>query len=228
MQQKDVNNCLLFLGVIDKKQEAFVKKVFTLHRISVRKPENIRLLQQAIACFDDAQAYKQLFLLFYPSLVPFAVSIIRSKEVAEEIVSDVFIKVWEKRHQLDKVENLPFYLFTAVKNKCITRLNDPKNKAQIDITDVSFEFRSIYYDPEQKMISAETIGQIHAAIQDLPPRCKLIFKLVKEEGLKYKEVAELLQLSVKTVENQMSLAFKKIGTAINFKLPQLMAAFSKN
>lgn len=194
----------------------------------MRKPENIRLLQQAIACFDDTQAYKQLFLLFYPSLVPFAVSIIKSKELAEEIVSDVFIRIWEKRHQLDKVENLSFYLFTAVKNKCITRLNGSKHKAEIMITDISFEFRSIYHDPEQRMISAEMITQIHALIQELPPRCKLIFKLVKEEGLKYKEVAELLQVSVKTVENQMSLAFKKIGTAINFKLPHLTAVFSKN
>ncbi|TMI86821.1 MAG: RNA polymerase sigma-70 factor [Bacteroidetes bacterium] len=194
----------------------------------MRKLENIRLLQQAIACFDDAQAYKQLFLLFYPSLVPFAVSIIRSRELAEEIVSDVFVKIWEKRHQLDKVENLPFYLFTAVKNKCITRLNDAKNRAEVDITEINFEFKSIYHDPEQKMISAEMINQIQAVIQELPPRCKLIFKLVKEEGLKYKEVAELLQLSVKTVENQMSLAFKKIGTAINFKLPHLTTAFSKN
>ena len=194
----------------------------------MRKLENIRLLQQAIACFDDAQAYKQLFLLFYPSLVPFAVSIIRSRELAEEIVSDVFVKIWEKRHQLDKVENLPFYLFTAVKNKCITRLNDSKNRAEVDITEINFEFKSIYHDPEQKMISAEMINQIQAVIQELPPRCKLIFKLVKEEGLKYKEVAALLQLSVKTVENQMSLAFKKIGTAINFKLPHLSTAFSKN
>jgi RNA polymerase sigma-70 factor (ECF subfamily) len=84
-----------------------------------------------------------------------------------------------------------------------------KNRTGITITDVSIEFKSIYHDPEQKMISAETIKQIQEAIQDLPPRCRLIFKLVKEEGLKYKEVAELLQLSVKTVENQMSVAFKK-------------------
>src|SRR5438874_8198529 len=213
---------------IDKKQEAFVEKVFTLQRISVRKPKNIRLLQQAIACFDDTQAYKQLFLLFYPSLVPFAVSIIKSKELAEEIVSDVFIKIWEKRHQLDKVENLSYYLFTAVKNKCLNQLYDVRNREGLDINDAVFEFKSLYHDPEQKLISAETIGKIQKAIQDLPPRCRLIFKLVKEEGLKYKEVAELLQLSVKTVENQMSLAFKKIGTAIDFKLRHLTNVFSKN
>jgi RNA polymerase sigma-70 factor (family 1) len=194
----------------------------------VRKIENIRLLQQAIACFDDTQAYKQLFLLFYPSLVPFAISIIKSKESAEEIVSDVFIKIWEKRHQLDKVENLSYYLFTAVKNRCINKLNDPKNKTTININDVSIEFKSLYHDPEQKMISAEVINKIRTAVNELPPRCQLIFKLVKEEGFKYKEVAELLQLSVKTVENQMSLAFKKIGTAINYKLHHLASVFSEN
>ncbi len=193
----------------------------------MKKPENIRLLQQAISCFDDTQAYKQLFLLFYPSLVHFAASILKSKESAEEIVSDVFIKIWQKRQHLDKVENLSFYLFTAVKNRCINQFNDFKNRAEIDISDVATEFKSLYHDPEQTLISAENIKQIREAIQELPPRCRLIFKLVKEEGLKYKEVAELLQLSVKTVENQMSLAFKKIGTAINFKLHHL-AAFSKN
>jgi len=195
----------------------------------VRKSENIRLLQQAIACFDDTQAYKQLFLLFYPSLVPFAISIIRSKELAEEIVSDVFIKIWEKRRQLDKVENLSLYLFTAVKNRCINQMQDQKNKHNLEINDTVIEFRSLYHDPEQKLISAEMIQQIHKAIQDLPPQCRMIFKLVKEEGFKYKEVAELMQLSVKTIENQMSIAFRKIGSAIQSKQHhRLTGVFSKN
>ena len=194
----------------------------------MKKPENIRLLQQAIACFDDTQAYKQLFLLFYPSLVSFAVSIIRSKELSEEIVSDVFMKIWEKRHQLDKIENLSYYLFTAVKNRCLNELNTSKNKVGLEINDTVFEFRSLYHDPEQKMISAETIDQIQKAIRELPPRCRLIFKLVKEEGLKYKEVAELMQLSVKTIENQMSLAFKKIGSAVALKRAPFSGVFSKN
>ena len=86
MQHKQVTRCLIMFETLIKNRKLFVEKVFTLHCISVRKLENIRLLQQAIACFDDAQAYKQLFLLFYPSLVPFAISIIKSKELAEEIV----------------------------------------------------------------------------------------------------------------------------------------------
>jgi RNA polymerase sigma-70 factor (ECF subfamily) len=194
----------------------------------VRKPENIRLLQQAIACLDDVQAYKQLFLLFQPSLLQFAVSILKSKELSEEIVSDVFIKIWQKRQHLDKIDNLQFYLFTAVKNRAINKLHEQKKNPAISIDEAPVEIRSIYHDPEQKLISAEMIREIHAAIQQLPSRCRLIFKLVKEDGLKYKEVAELLHISLKTVENQMSLAFKKIGSTINFKSHQLEAVFSKN
>lgn len=186
------------------------------------------MLQQAIACFDDTQAYKQLFLLFYPSLVSFAVSLIKSRETAEEIVSDVFIKIWEKRQQLDKVENLSYYLFTAVRNKCFNQLSVRRNVTSMDLNDTVIEFKSLYHDPEQRLISAETIRQIQQAISDLPPQCRMIFKLVKEEGFKYKEAAELMQLSVKTIENQMSLAFKKIGSAMNVRRQQLSAVFSKN
>jgi RNA polymerase sigma-70 factor (ECF subfamily) len=193
----------------------------------VRKPETIRLLQQAIACFDDVQAYRHLFLIFYPSLLQFAITILKSKELSEEIVSDVFLKIWQKRQQLDKIDNLKFYLFTAIKNRAINSIQQEKKHKAISIEEANIEFKSIYYDPEQKMISAEMIQQIQAAIYKLPPRCQLIFKLVKEDGLKYKEVAELLHLSVKTVENQMSLALKKIGAAINFSFCYL-PVFSEN
>ena len=80
------------------------------------------------------------------------------------------------------------------------------------------EFRSIYLDPEQLMMTAEIFRKMRYAINELPPRCQLIFKLVKEDGLKYREVAELLNLSVKTVENQMTIALRKIGQAVHFKL----------
>ncbi len=194
----------------------------------MRTADNIRLLQQAIACFDDVQAYKQLFLHFQPSLEQFAFSIVRSKELSEEIVSDVFIKIWEKRHLLDKVDNLKFYLFTAVKNRAINKINEQKKSTVINIDDAPVELRSFYCDPEQQLISAEMLKQLHEIIQQLPPRCRLIFKLVKEDELSYKEVAELLHLSVKTVESQMSLALKKLGTAIHFQLYHPVTAYSEN
>ena len=82
------------------------------------------------------------------------------------------------------------------------------------------EFRSIYLDPEQLMITSEMFRRVKEAIGELPPRCQLIFKLIKEDGLKYREVAELLGLSLKTIENQMTIALKKIGHSIEFDIPK--------
>ncbi|MBS1567235.1 MAG: sigma-70 family RNA polymerase sigma factor, partial [Bacteroidetes bacterium] len=80
--------------------------------------------------------------------------------------------------------------------------------------DVDFEIAAPDVGPESTLISAENLRIIRSAINELPPRCRLIFHLVKEDGLKYRETADLLNISIKTVETQMSLALSKIGTAL--------------
>ena len=79
------------------------------------------------------------------------------------------------------------------------------------------QLNSIYFDPEKLMITEEVFRQIRQAVNDLPPRCRLIFKLIKEDGLRYKEVAEILHLSIKTVEAQMAIALRRIKTHSEFK-----------
>ena len=83
---------------------------------------HIQDLQQRIAQYDDQSAYKELFAQFYKSLQQFAVSFVRSPEVAEEIVSDVFIKVWKKRAGLNRIHNLKLYLFISTKNGALNYL----------------------------------------------------------------------------------------------------------
>ena len=177
---------------------------------------HIERLQQQIALFNNQQAYNELFLHFYPPLHQFAFSFLRSKQLSEEAVSDVFIKIWEKRKTLHTITNLKFYLFTATRNTAFNYLKKQKGLQNLLPDDYWVELNSVFFDPEQLMITAEMVNKIHEAVQSLPARCKLIFKLVKEEELKYREVAELLNLSIKTVENQMTLALKKIGSAIGF------------
>jgi len=179
---------------------------------------HIERLQQQVALFNNQQAYNALFLHFYPSLQQFAFSILRSKQLSEEVVSDVFIKIWEKRKMLHTITNLKFYLFTSTRNTALNYLKKQKGFQNLSPDEYWVELKSVFFDPEQLMITAEMISNIHTAVQSLPARCKLIFKLIKEEGLKYREVAELLDISVKTVENQMTLALKKIGTAIGFDM----------
>ena len=178
----------------------------------------LKKLSNRIALYDDAIAYKELFLLYYSRLIHFASHITHSKESAEEVVSDVFIKIWNKRAALPRIENLHLYIYIITKNLSINCYLKQKREQSFSLDNVMVDFTSIYPDPEQMMITGEMYKRIYEAIRNLPPRCQLIFKLIKEDGLKNKEVAELLNLSTKTVENQMTIALRKIGQSIQFRV----------
>jgi RNA polymerase sigma-70 factor (family 1) len=183
----------------------------------------IQYLQSRIVCFDDQSAYKELFTGLYSYLYYFAISFVKTKQSAEEIVSDVFIKLWEKRKELEKVINLKVYLYVATRNISLNYLDKQKHFVTQSI-DGTEEIQSLYFDPEQLMITAEMLNRIHRAIDNLPPKCRVIFKLVKEDRLKYKEVAEILHISVKTVENQLAIALHKIGTAVSFDISRSVSS----
>ncbi|MEP6750474.1 MAG: RNA polymerase sigma-70 factor [Bacteroidota bacterium] len=184
----------------------------------------IKYLQEQIARNDDTFAYKELFVSFYNPLLRFAVTLVKSREQAEEVVSDVFINVWEKRKRINSITNLKVYLFIAVKNTSLNYLSKQNKNLTDSVDEAGMEFKSIYFDPEQLMVTAEMVARIRAAIEELPPKCKLIFKLIKEEELKYRDVAEILNISSKTVESQLAIALKKIGTSINFDITRTIAA----
>ena len=186
--------------------------------------DKILYLQMRVARFEDQQAYKELFTSFYSYLFHFAFAIVKSKESAEEVVSDVFIKIWEKREALEKISSLKVYLYVATRNVAFNYADKQKRFATNNIEDFPIEFKSRYFDPEQLLITAEMVSIIKNEINKLPPKCKAIFKLVKEDGLKYKEVAEILNISPKTVENQLAIALRKIGTAISFDINKTMCS----
>jgi RNA polymerase sigma-70 factor (ECF subfamily) len=178
---------------------------------------DIIALQQRIALESDQQAYRTLYLHFQPWLYQFAYSFIKSHELAEEIVSDVFIRIWQKRGQLQEVENLRLYLYVSTKNYALNYLQKMRRSRVFNIDDLSVEITSIQASPEQLLITKEMHDRVTLAVNQLPLRCKVIFKLVKEDGLRYREVAELLGISVKTVEAQITLAVKKLGNTIRFE-----------
>jgi RNA polymerase sigma-70 factor (family 1) len=181
-------------------------------------PSEIRELQRRIALYDDEPAYRELFFLFYKPLNQFASSFVRSAEMSEEIVSDVFIRLWEKRKQLEEIQNLKVYLYISTKNNSLKYLLRQQKQVAITIDELSVEIQSIYDNPEQLMITEEMRQRIQKAIDQLPPRCKIIYKLIREDGLKYKEVAEILDISIKTIDNQLAIALKKISAAIQIDL----------
>ena len=172
-----------------------------------------------IALNDDGVAYKQLFLHYHPRLLSFSFAITHCRESSEEVVSDVFVNIWNARKTLLRIENFHLYLYVCTKNISLNYLARQKRQQVFSLDDVKTELRSLYFDPEQLMITSEMFQRIRNAVQELPPKCQLIFKLVKEDSLRYKEVAELLHISVKTVEAQMAIALRKLGASIAFKEP---------
>lgn len=190
----------------------------------------IKRLLAAIALNNDQAAYKELFLLLHSRLKQFAYSILKSSEEAEELVSDIFIGIWQKKDQFTVIETPLLYFYTTAKNLAINRLKKQKRQVNLSGEDWLVQTNSIYFDPEQLMITEEMVRQIKKAVNDLPPRCRLIFKLIKEDGLKYKETAVLLELSVKTVEAQMAIALRRIARCLHFDVkntPQLHFALKK-
>jgi RNA polymerase sigma-70 factor (ECF subfamily) len=178
----------------------------------------IQYLQSRISRFDDQMAYKELFTSFYPSLIQFVTGIVKSRMAAEEVVSDLFLKIWEKRKTLEEIQNLRVYCFVAARHLSINQLEKQKRQHTADIEDFKNRLVSPAPDPEECMISAEMLRLIQEVVEELPPRCKLSFKLIKEFGFKYREAAEILQVSEKTIENQLSIALKKISASIHFDI----------
>lgn len=163
----------------------------------------------------DQKKFRQLMELTSDELLWFAIGFIKNKEIAEEIVSDVYVKIWNNRDQLDKILNLKSYLFTCVRNRCLSHLRKVKNEKIISIESLN-EFSFIQVEaPEDSLIEKEIIEQIYAAIEKLPCKCKMVFTLAKINGLKYKEIAEVLDITEKTVNNHLVLAVKKITELLN-------------
>jgi RNA polymerase sigma-70 factor (ECF subfamily) len=183
--------------------------------------DNLTLLVQCVAEEDNEACFKKLFMHFYPGLCSFAASIVHNKHQAEEVVEDVLLRLWENRRMLPAIKNITYYLYVATRNGCINCLQRQKPAAGIDIEALTAEeYHFTEQDPEKTMVAGEFAKSLAAFIHGLPPRCSLIFRLVKEEGLKYREVAELLQVSVKTVEAQMALALQKITAYILHNWPE--------
>lgn len=179
----------------------------------------VRELQCRIA-MNDEKAFRQVFNIFSSRLVDFSFAMIKNHPVAQELVDDVFIRVWKNRADIGKIENLRVYLYSAIKNASLSFLSKKAN----DLLTKPFDFIDIQLhdqlDPEKAFIHKELFESVNAAVENLPPRCKIIFKLVRQDGLKYREVAEVLNISENTVDAQMVIAVRRIAEAIRTVSPR--------
>ena len=167
-------------------------------------------------CFnDDLKAFEALFYSLNNRLIKFCVLYVHQKEAAEEIVSDIFVKCWEGRKSLTEIANPETYLFVAVKNQSLNYVKKYSNihLVQIEASD-KVEFINTY-DPEKELERKELHFLLDQAIAKLPQQACIVFKLIKEDGMKYKEVAEILNISPRTLQTQLFRSIKKLSVILS-------------
>ena len=175
---------------------------------------DIAALLYSLSVNNDESSYRRIFDEFFPPLKRFAYTFLKSPEQAEEIASDVLIALWENRHKLSTIDNIRVYLFVIARNKCLNVLKSRQSHPIVSLENIPIDIVFSGKNPEQLCINSEVRKKIEKAINALPARCKLVFKLVKEENLSYREVAAILNISTKTVDAQLVTALKKIAEAI--------------
>ena len=166
----------------------------------------------------DKQSFELLFRENFLALTGFARKYVKDLDTAKEITHDVFINLWEKRNEVDSEKPLRSYLFTSVRNRCLNYIRDHKKFDKTEDISKSPGYSQLAenVDPVEMM---ELEERINLAIDSLPEKCREIFIMNRFKDLKYAEIARELDISVKTVEGQMSRALKTLREKLATYLP---------
>lgn len=150
-----------------------------------------------------AAVVERYFQTYFEGLYRYAFTLLKNNDDAKDAVQSIFVKLWEKRAAIDEQQSVQSYLYTAVYNHCLNVIRNEKvRKAYLQNNPVS---HSSFSD---ELVSRENIARITEALENLPPQCKLIFMKSRFEKKKYAEIAQEMDLSVKTVEAQVGKALK--------------------
>ena len=164
---------------------------------------------------EDKKAFSVFFRMYYEKFIKVSLLYVRGYRNAEDIVSDVFIKILKRKNKLQEIERIDGYLFLMVKNQCLDFLKRKINQSNFQQID---EHPGHYFygegDLRKEIEGNELKAIINQCIESFPPRRKIVYRLIKENWLKYKEVAEILGISPKTVENHINFALKSLRAVI--------------
>lgn len=152
--------------------------------------------------------FEETFKMHYKMLCNAANKILNDKDTAEDVVQDVFLKFWSKRENINIIHSVKSYLYRATINTSLNYLESNKKIIRLKDTEHSSEFPAI--NAGEELSHKELKSKIDEAIDQLPPKCKVVFVLSRYEGMKYQQIADHLGISIKTVENQMGKALKML------------------
>jgi RNA polymerase sigma-70 factor, ECF subfamily len=164
----------------------------------------------------EEKALKTLFDRYYPSLCNYALQLLNDPDQAEEVVQDLLVRIWIKRNSLNIETSLKYYLFRSVRNQCINLIQHEKVK-QLHARNIK-EALFAEEAADSYHLDPEIAYRIEAAIEAMPEKRREIFRLSRDKSMKYREIAEKLNISIKTVETQMGLALRtlreKLGNSL--------------
>ncbi|NND33208.1 MAG: RNA polymerase sigma-70 factor [Saprospiraceae bacterium] len=180
-------------------------------------PESLHLLSRLAA--DDQQAMKEVFEAYYPLVYHNIFRVIRQKELSEDLTQDVFVRFWRKRSDLTINQSLGGYLTTMAYHEAVGHLRKKSSQMSSPREVIGDELQ---IDGHLEVESRDLQDHVDQAIQQLPPRCRGVFLLSRYEGKSYKEIGEMMQISIKTVENQMSKALNVLRASLKDVITTLM------
>ncbi len=163
---------------------------------------------------NNEKLFDVLYELYAQKLFHIAFGYISTKEDAEEIVQDVFVKLWKQQEKIDSISNMTGYLYKMTRNACLDFLRSKKNKLAIESNIVQLQnllnFQAFNNDTASAILEKEIQLQIDEGILGLPEKCRLVFTKSRIEGLRHKEIADTLDISTKTIENHITKALKHL------------------
>ena len=169
----------------------------------------------------NEKAFEQVFKSNYKNLHAYACTIVKDDVMAEEMVQNVFYKIWEKTAQLSISGSVAAYLYRAVYNESLNYLKHQKVKAAYQNYS-AYQMKNTADSASKKVLYKELAEKLHHALNELPEQCRTVFQLSRFEELRYREIAAQLNISVKTVENHMGKALKLLRLKLIDFLPVLM------
>lgn len=161
---------------------------------------------------SDKKSFALLVDKYHHQLCLYALHLTNDRDESKDIVQNVFLRLWQQRHRLENVTNIKSFLYSAVYNGFLNYLRDRKNLLDIEKVQIS-EIDSIAHSDSEDLINRQ-LKVVKKQIEKLPPKCKRVFLLSKQEGLTNIEIADFMGISEKTVENHISKAFRRLRDAL--------------
>lgn len=166
-----------------------------------------------------------LYQVYYDEVFRFAYYFLKNKEACREVVSDVFFSVWQSRKRLKDITNLEAYFYIVTRNESMRYLSKSRSYDMLSLDDIPIQLEDHgSSSPEEKLVDSEIETLLTQVINELPEKCRLIFLMARQEGLKPKEIGEILSISESTVRVQMKIAVEKIIEKIRPHFPDLTLA----